>query len=142
MSIQGTTRSLMHSIENESAQVVVDGSGGAIIDFRLQGSAINPLSFSFTEDQMPQNNKAGPPFRGHFLCLGRWGPPSDGEKKAGMPDHGHFANIAWSFDQVDKERIKMSAESDLEGLKVQRTIHLDKHLPMYLVIDLCAFVFN
>lgn len=124
----------MHSIENERAYVAVDGSGGAIIDFRLQGSAINPLSFSFTEDQMPQSNKGGPPFRGHFLCLGRWGPPSEGEKKAGMPDHGHFAKIEWTCNGLDKN-IKMNAESDLEGLKVQRTIQIDEHLPLYLVTE-------
>lgn len=133
MSIQGIIKPSILAINNETASLTADAFGGALIDFHLNESEINPLSFRFTEDQMPQNNKSGAPFQGHFLCLGRWGQPSVGEIKAGIPDHGHFANMMWSCDLPDQRTLKMQAESQLEGLKVERTIQMDKRLALYLV---------
>lgn len=121
-------------IENEIAALSIDLNGGAIIDFHLKASGINPLSFAYPPDQMPDNNKNGAPYQGHFLCLGRWGEPSIGEKNAGLPDHGQFANILWEEANPGVNRfLEMQANSLLEGLEIKRKIYFDQSNPLYLV---------
>src|SRR5689334_16816575 len=84
------------SLENNFCSLTVDSFGGAITNFHLKNIAqINPLSFAFTKEQMPENNKNGAPYQGHFLCAGRWGLPSENEIKNGVPNHGEAANIVW-----------------------------------------------
>lgn len=120
-------------IHNNRASVTVDRSGGAIVDFHLHHLAVNPLSFQFTKEQMPENNRNGATYKGHFLCLGRWGRPSNGEISAGIPDHGHFANMNWNCSFAEEQTIRMDAKSDLEGLAVQRILQLDNNESMILV---------
>lgn len=122
------------TIQNKNIALSIDLNGGAIIDFHLKTSGINPLSFCYPQDQMPENNKNGAPYQGHFLCLGRWGEPSIGEKNAGLPDHGQFANMSWEVSaSSNNEFIGMQAKSLLEGLKINRQIYLDHENPFYLV---------
>lgn len=120
---------------NEAVYLEIDLYGGAITDFHLHNSKINPLNFRFIKEQMPQNNQSGAPYQGHFLCLGRWGEPSAGEIKAGLPDHGQIANILWEAVEGNHEELKMRAESKLEGLHIDRTVQLDSHHPVYMVSE-------
>lgn len=122
-------------LQNDTSSMTLEAFGGAITEFRLKNSAVNPLSFRIPEDRMPENNKSGAPFRGHFLCLGRWGPPSAGEERARVPYHGHFANMMWDCETLRQRTLKMIGESDLEGLKLVRTLELDNHSPLYLVTE-------
>ena len=104
------------SLANETCLLSVDSFGGVIVDFHLVGEEkVNPLSFAFTKEQMPDNNREGAPYRGHFLCAGRWGLPSEGEIKRGIPNHGEAANIQWQAEQKDK-CILMQANAKKEGL--------------------------
>lgn len=119
-------------LHNGSASVTADLFGGAITRFRLDKIDMNPLSFSFSPEEMPENNQPGAPYRGHFLCLGRWGPPSEGERLAGMPDHGQFANMLWQGYTVrDQSVIRMQADSSLEELSIRREIILDEREAVY-----------
>lgn len=119
-------------LNNESAVITAELFGGAITGFHLQKGAVNPLSFAFTNEQMPENNKGGAPFRGHFLCMGRWGQPSDEERKAGMPDHGQIANIMWQADPLaDKHALQMRVESPLEALSVERMMRIDEKYAVF-----------
>ncbi len=122
------------SIQNETCSLTLDLNGGAITDFHLTPNKVNPLSFAFTKDQMPENNKAGAPYQGHFLCLGRWGEPSAGEIKAGLPNHGQIANILWNQVETDQDTIlEMQTSAELEGLSIQRKIVLDQHEAIFIV---------
>jgi hypothetical protein len=113
------------SLENNYCLLTVDSFGGAITDFHLKNDAqINPLSFAFTKEQMPENNKNGAPYQGHFLCLGRWGSPSEGEIKAGVPNHGEAANIYWETTAKNNSELYMQTTAKLEGLHVERSIQL------------------
>jgi hypothetical protein len=124
-------------LENERSVVVVDPLGGTIVDFHLKNIPVNPLSFSFTREQMPENNKAGASYKGHFLCLGHWGEPSAGEKKSGLPNHGQFANIFWNVESSKEPGIiKMNATANMEGLSVKRKIILDSDNPLFLVNEI------
>ena len=114
------------SLQNEKSAVSVDLNGGAITGFQWLGKDVNPLNFRFEQQQMPANNQGGFRFQGHFLCLGRWGEPSAGEAKAGVPNHGQFANIPWELGSSNNDlTLAMSAIAPLEGLQVERFLRLD-----------------
>src|SRR3954454_25228483 len=124
--------SLIH-IENKVTHLTVDLYGGAITNFHLKENTINPLSFAFSKEQMPVNNRDGSPYQGHFLCLGKWGLPSAGEIKAGIPNHGEAANILWQLTTKDQHSLHMHANAGLEGLQVERMITMDKQQPAFIV---------
>ena len=134
-----TTRLLMImndtliNLENRTSKLTIDLYGGAITNFQLNDTIINPLSFAFSKEQMPVNNIDGAPYQGHFLCLGRWGEPSAGEIKAGVPNHGHFANITWTVKSAGQRNLDMLATSKLEGLHIERTIEFDDNCAAYAV---------
>ena len=121
-------------LQNKSASIEVDLFGGAIIDFHLQEHPVNPLTFHFTKKQMPANNKAGAPYQGHFACIGRWGEPTAGEIKAGLPNHGQPANMLWQIKRrPSKNKLQKEVTSPMEGLHIRRSITMDKQLPLYHV---------
>lgn len=147
------------SIGNETASLSVDLYGGGITDFHLLEDGINPFTFKFAPEDMPEHNRSGASYRGHFICLGRWGPPTPGEIAAGIPDHGQAANMIWEllnhqsssgtsavaaksfplergradsaaagvwYPATNDKAIQMQVNTPLEGLKIERTIQLDK----------------
>jgi hypothetical protein len=125
------------SLENNYCALVIDDFGGAITDFHLKEDAqINPLSFAFTKEQMPENNKNGAPYQGHFLCLGRWGLPSEGEMKAGIPNHGEPANISWETTATSKNELHLQTTAKLEGLHVERSVQLDENNGVFRVEEI------
>lgn len=123
--------STLRTLGNQAASLTVDCNGGAFTDFHLHED-INPLNFKYTMAEMPQNNQAGAPYQGHFVCLGQWGEPSGGEIDSGIPNHGHFANILWKADGGGKI-FNMSARSELEGLEMSRKIELDHENAVFAV---------
>jgi hypothetical protein len=123
-------------INNGAATLSVDLLGGAIVDFHLVVNPVNPLSFRFPVENMPDNNKPGAAYQGHFVCVGRWGPPTAGEIKAGLPDHGQAANLLWENETpTQKNEIKMQVNAPLEGLHVNRTIRLDDSAAIFKVSE-------
>lgn len=114
------------TISNMAASVSVDLQGGAIVDFHLQEGGINPLTFKREADN----------FQGHFLCLGRWGPPSDGEKAAGIVTHGEAVAQLWDQQpSTQKNAIQMQVTATLEGLHVDRLMMLDKENAVFEVTE-------
>ena len=124
------------TISNKAATVSVDMLGGAITDFHLSANPVNPLTFKFTPDDMPENNRSGAYYQGHFVCMGRWGPPTEGEKAAGLPDHGQAANLLWTGSaSTQKNEMQMEVDTPLEGLQVDRTIKLDDNAAVFKVSE-------
>lgn len=114
------------SISNSSASVSVDLQGGAIVDFHLQEGGINPLTFK----------RADSNFKGHFICLGRWGPPSDGEAASGIVMHGEAVTQKWDLQpSTQKNKIQMQVDTPLEGLHVDRLLTLDKENAVFEVTE-------
>lgn len=66
----------------EGKYLSMDLLGGAFIDFRLSKQSDNPYSWYLPTNEMPENNRQGARFQGHFMCLGRWGASYNGEMKA------------------------------------------------------------
>jgi len=105
-----------------AAQLTVDLAGGSLVDFRLSGQELNPLSWA-----APTAGETDVRGFGHFLCLDRWGPPSDSEGKSGMPYHGEAAHVSWKAEGGIRDELgvkvgTMSARLPLAGLSVKRTV--------------------
>jgi len=124
------------TLHNTTTSLVVDPLGGAIVSFQLNGHLVNPLSFKFSNEQMPLNNRGGAVYQGHFACIGRWGAPSAGEILAGIPSHGEAANIEWTIGDRATGQLKMYTIAAKEGLKVTRNILLDNTSSVYLVNEI------
>jgi hypothetical protein len=66
---------------------------------------------------------------GHFLCLDRWGAPSEAESRNGMPFHGEASHVLWGTVHPPERtggviRAEMSASLPLAGITIQRRIEL------------------
>lgn len=78
------------TLENKNSVVTISLEGGAYTDFHLKENHLNPISWK-------QEDSTQPPFRGHFLCFDRWGPPSEGEQKNGFKHHGEAIDQVWDL---------------------------------------------
>ena len=122
-------------LESQTATLVIDLGGGSIVDFHLAGGGLNPLHWLGPGDE----DKAFRPMA-HFLCLDRWGPPSDAELRNGMPFHGEASRVEWQ--QLDaRERqagrivVAMEATLPLAGLEVRRTVELSESASFFSVSE-------
>ena len=122
-------------IANSAASLGVNSNGGGIIKFTLNNDTVNPFTWKLSQEQMPMNNRNGAPFEGHFICLGRWGNPTEGEIRAGIPNNGQIGNMLWNvINQTDRE-LEFSVNSDLDLMSLNRRIFLDDREPVFLVKD-------
>src|SRR5258705_8895882 len=61
-------------LESAAAKLVIDLGGGSIVDFHLAAGGLNPLRWIGSADEHAVLRPMA-----HFLCLDRWGPPSEAE---------------------------------------------------------------
>lgn len=120
-------------IQNDLLAVTIEQYGGHFTGLELKSNPLNPLTWELTAEQMPANNKNGAPFKGHFLCLGRWGSPSEGEIASGVPHNGQQSNTLWKISALNNTEVVMSNDAPLDGLSVQRTVRLLKNESAFLV---------
>jgi hypothetical protein len=109
-------------LEGRVAQVAVDLGGGSIVQFQFKDQRLNPLSWTSEEP-----GQAHP--MGHFLCLDRWGAPSEAESKNSMPFHGEASHVPWTVERQpgaagDAIQAKMAATLPMAGFKVARSMRL------------------
>jgi len=118
-------------LESPTAKLVIDLGGGSIVDFHLAGDGLNPLRWIGAEDV----NAALRPMA-HFLCLDRWGPPSEAERRNGMPFHGEAGRVRWQeFDPPAGKGKTMGATLPIAGLEVRRTIRLSEAAAVFSVSE-------
>ncbi|HAA49284.1 MAG TPA: hypothetical protein DCE43_06150 [Planctomycetaceae bacterium] len=116
-------------LKNQRVALGVTTAGGGIIEFRLAGEAVNPLNWTIHGLEPVQPGK--PYLRGHFLCLDRWGAPSEAEAERGVPFHGEAPRINWKLSRAPKPgqefpHLRMECRMPLAGLSVVRTIRLSR----------------
>src|SRR5437867_7877983 len=121
-------------LDGSAAQAVVDIAGGSIVSFQFQDQKLNPLVWG------DKGELTAPRPMGHFLCLDRWGAPSDAEKDNGMPFHGEAAHVVWKIlsDTVRSDgaiHIDMTALLPIAGLEVRRRITLWEKEPVFTVSE-------
>jgi hypothetical protein len=105
------------TLTNERAQVSFALAGGALIDFHLADGDLNPFTWDPGAGEKPRP-------RGHFLCLDRWGAPTDAEKANGMPFHGEATHVVWSAEQTERGGVTMRATLPLAALTITRRARL------------------
>ena len=114
-------------LRNELVQASITADGGGIIEFRFVDQQTNPLNWEIG-DLEPQTE--GQPFlRGHFLCLDRWGAPSEAEGRNGVPFHGEAPRIVWQITKLPQKQAvgsvaQMGCTLPLAGMRVHRMITL------------------
>lgn len=118
---------------NAQSRLVVDIGGGSIAEFRLTTIDVNPLQWA-----TPAVDDTAVRGFGHFLCLDRWGPPSDAEGARGMPYHGEAAHVAWSVEkdislQAGWLEAEMTARLPKAGLAVRRRIRMSSREAVFWV---------
>jgi hypothetical protein len=112
-------------LENEFTALEINPLGGAIVGFTLKENPVNPLSWAAKAAQMPPNNQAGAPFQGHFLCIGRWGSPTEGEKAMGVPHNGDHNNRLWRIAEQQEHHLQIQVEAPADGFHLERTVRLE-----------------
>jgi len=104
----------MLTVSSPEASVSFDLRGGSLVDFHLTGSTVNP--FTWVQNVEPKVE----PLRGHFVCLDRWGAPSEAEVARGIPYHGEAPRVLW---KVTGPRA-MAAELPIANLGIERDVTL------------------
>lgn len=120
---------------NGACQLAIELDGGAITSFRLTGSVCNPFTWQMAREDMPVNNREGAPFHGHFLCLGRWGEPTEGEMKMGMPHNGQIGNSKWRIVSSTSTKAALQATSELDYMVLNRTVELAPSTAVVKITD-------
>lgn len=120
-------------LEGKAAEVVVDLSGGSIVEFQFKDQRLNPLTWTSGEPA-----PAHP--MGHFLCLDRWGAPSEAESRNGMPFHGEASHVAWRLVHHPERaggaiQAEMAATLPLAGFAVTRRIELSEDAALLRVSE-------
>ena len=110
-------------LRGDVAQVAVDVAGGSIVQFHFHDQELNPLVWNAADGTTEPRQMA------HFLCLDRWGAPSEAEGLNGMPYHGEAALVNWEVLQSPQRRgggvhAEMAAALPMAGLDITRTLIL------------------
>ena len=122
-------------LDGKVAEVVVDLGGGSIVRFQLKDQQLNPLTWTWAGKETPAVHPMG-----HFLCLDRWGAPSDAESKNGMPFHGEAAWVPWKVlhepsGTDDAIQAEVAATLPMAGFEVKRRIRLLKDVALIAVSE-------
>jgi hypothetical protein len=122
-------------VESAAATLLIDLGGGSIVDFHLSGGGLNPLRWLGPGDE----NAVTRPMA-HFLCLDRWGPPSEAERRNGMPFHGEASRVEWKElgtpeGHAAKNLAAMSADLPMAGLEIRRSVRLSESAAVFTVSE-------
>lgn len=121
-------------LENPAARLTVDLLGGSFVEFQFHDQNLNPLVWNNGGDRNQPRQMS------HFLCLDRWGWPSEAEAASGMPYHGEAGLVEWRV--VDRTRSALGGECahleahlPLANLAVRRRIRLDRREAVFTVTE-------
>jgi hypothetical protein len=122
-------------LEGPAAKLVIDLGGGSIVDFHLAAGGLNPLRWIGPADESVVLRPMA-----HFVCLDRWGQPSEAELRNGMPYHGEAARVRWqefNAPEATDGRIiaAMGATLPLAGLEIRRTVRLSQTAALFSVSE-------
>jgi hypothetical protein len=104
-------------LSSTQATAAFDLLGGGLVEFRLtpsDGAQVNPLTWESAGGASEARA------RGHFLCMDRWGQPSEAEQKNGMPFHGEASRVEW-------KRLAAHASGEgMEALLPMAQLHIER----------------
>lgn len=119
-------------LENSRIRLKINQTGGSYSDFHLKELPLNPINWEIGDVTQP-------PFKGHFLCFDRWGPPSEAERSNGFLHHGEVNTQKWELS--DDASINNSTECSMwctlpmGKLELVRHIRLVEKEPVFIVTE-------
>jgi hypothetical protein len=117
-------------IENDRVRVTVVAQGGHVAEILDRATGVNPLWVPpwLTDEKPDYGNDAESRLlagiRGHNLCLGLFGPPSEAEAAAGLVVHGEAGVVRFHLEKNGADLIAR-AVLPASQLGFERTITLD-----------------
>ncbi len=131
------TENAVYLLENSQILLEITKRGGMYTRFELKNKPLNPFGWKLEPGQMPENNQPYA-FKGHFLCTGRWGAPSTGEIKAGIPHNGEVNTEKWevindTLTEKGNHLLKLYCEAPIEKLHTQREILFPEKSSVFVV---------
>jgi hypothetical protein len=90
---------------------------------------LNPLRWN------AENAGTEPRSMAHFLCLDRWGQPSEAEGRNGMPFHGEATRVMWNEEHAGGGDARLSAKLPLAGLAVTRRARIHPSQALLMVTE-------
>jgi hypothetical protein len=120
-------------LENSRVVLQINAFSGSYSDFHLKDLPVNPINWETTDPEQP-------PFKGHFLCFDRWGPPTEAEKANGFKHHGEVNTQKWKVckkpQSINNITIcTMSCQLPMGGLKITRKVELPQGEPVFFVSE-------
>lgn len=128
----------VYTFGNDDFELEITKSGGMFVRFERLDNPLNPFGWRLKPGDMPENNRPHV-FAGHFLCSGRWGEPSPGEKEAGIPHNGEVNTRPWnlvseSYDSdCQMSVIQLQCVAPIEKLDVTRQLYIPDNGVFYVV---------
>ena len=139
---------------NDRFSLTMLTEGGAFVQLTLRDDPEkmsplwNPLRFAREAGRKPPANL----FRGHFVCVDGFGPPSDEEKAAGLPMHGEAHTQPWKISSSGKQgntqtteftaKLPLSDETFTRTIRIvdgENVIWVNSELENLLAFDRPAF---
>ncbi|MBZ5593303.1 MAG: hypothetical protein LAP39_13760 [Acidobacteriia bacterium] len=120
-------------LDGTTAQAAVDLAGGSLIRFQFKEQRLNPLTWT--------SGEPAPAYpAGHFLCLDRWGPPSEAESRNGMPFHGEASHVVWKLLRGPAHTqgeilAELAAALPIAGFEVTRRMRLSDNAALLRVSE-------
>ena len=117
-------------LDGKAAQVVIDLLGGSIVGFQFEDQGLNPLVWNNEGDPSEARSMS------HFVCLDRWGRPSDAERLNGMSNHGEAATVPWKIlngpGKTPSGPAKKSGgvHAEMEALLPMAGLHLKRNITL------------
>ena len=115
-------------LENNKILLTINLAGGSYSDFHLKELALNPFNWEIEDKTMP-------PFKGHFVCFDRWGPPSEGERLNGFRHHGEVNTQNWELLDTSSTSSTMLCTLPVGNLELTRHISLIGEESAFLVTE-------
>lgn len=111
----------------------VNPEGGSYSDVHLKDLPVNPINWKTSDPEQP-------PFKGHFLCFDRWGPPTEAEKANGFRHHGEVNTQKWKIHEKphlinEITTCAMSCRLPMGGLELTRKVELPQNEPVFFVTE-------
>ncbi len=115
-------------LENNKILLKINLAGGSYSDFHLKELPLNPINWKIEDETQP-------PFKGHFLCFDRWGPPSEAERLNGFMHHGEVNTQKWELLDSHSGECAMFCTLPMGGLELTRRVSLIEEEPVFFVSE-------
>mmetsp|Transcript_107336 Transcript_107336/g.346393 ORF Transcript_107336/g.346393 Transcript_107336/m.346393 type:complete len:364 (-) Transcript_107336:74-1165(-) len=123
-------------LASAAARLCISLAGGSLASFQLAGHDLNVLSWDSAVHDGNDSASTAPRPRGHFLCLDRWGPPSEAEEANGMGYHGEASAVTWHvLSTTSGKEAELGAALRMAGLEVRRHVKLSDAAPIVVVAE-------